>query len=80
MQGVISGKGYYYHCIDFGDCIPEPEEESKRWEDNHEPKSFEHIGNGILISEFKDSKFIKYILTLDQSNKYDRFKKVPKTI
>ena len=24
MEGVIQGKGYWYHCIDFGDCEAEP--------------------------------------------------------
>lgn len=24
MKGVIRGKSYWYHCIDFGDCEAEP--------------------------------------------------------
>lgn len=24
MQGVRQGEGYWYHCIDFGDCDPKP--------------------------------------------------------
>lgn len=29
LEGVIQGKPYYYHCIDFGDCVPEPKFEIK---------------------------------------------------
>jgi len=26
LEGAIQGNGYYYHCVDFGDCMAEPEE------------------------------------------------------
>ena len=29
MKGVIQGKEFYYHCVDFGDCHPEPESNIK---------------------------------------------------
>lgn len=29
LEGATRGEGYFYHCVDFGDCIAEPLEDEE---------------------------------------------------